>query len=310
MTDAKDIHQDKPRWGKWTKEEEAYTARLIADFTAGLLTDVENGTTMRAWLSTKLHCCPMRISKKFVGEHSIGKRMFERNETRLAEMTDDIRRQRDMDLDKLYADFYDSWMREERERLELKSQGTRKRKRNRTPKREQNALVLAKRPNPPPSVAVKPSAVSTQVLATAKNASPAQQKTLPRLPSDTRVEPKGSMPAKALDQAPRRQMTGEKPSINLQLSSPPCPLKAKTNAPPPSKTETDILDLALDMPSLDFDDSWLTDPFDTSCIRVDDVDPIEPLDRSVKVDDRFDLDLMLSPTSVMDLYDPFFDAVR
>ncbi|RHY25376.1 hypothetical protein DYB32_008359 [Aphanomyces invadans] len=148
---------DKPRWGKWTKEEEAYTARLIADFTAGLLTDVDNGTTMRSWLSAKLRCCPMRISKKFVGEHSIGKRMFERNDARITDMTDRDKAHRAAELDVLHAAFCESWAREERERLEHQTNGTRKRKRNKQPKKTKpsvassaaNIVMTVKRPVSP-----------------------------------------------------------------------------------------------------------------------------------------------------------------
>ncbi|RHY67852.1 hypothetical protein DYB34_012437 [Aphanomyces astaci] len=124
--------KDKARWGKWTPEEEAYTSRLIADFTAGVLTDIENGTTMRSWLSAQLRCCPMRISKKFVGEQSIGKRMFERNEGRLLDMSDAQVAKRQSELKELRDAFNESWVREEREREEHKANGTRKRKRNRS----------------------------------------------------------------------------------------------------------------------------------------------------------------------------------
>jgi hypothetical protein len=34
------------------------------------------GTTLRAFLSEKLNCDPMRITKKFTGDHSIGKQMY------------------------------------------------------------------------------------------------------------------------------------------------------------------------------------------------------------------------------------------
>ncbi|OQR96270.1 hypothetical protein THRCLA_22016, partial [Thraustotheca clavata] len=120
--------KEKLRWGKWTREEEAYTTRLIADFTAGLLTDVTNGTTMRSWLSTKLRCCPMRISKKFVGEQSIGKRMFERNDLRINDMSEEEKQRRQAEVEKLHEDFCESWIREEKERLENKANGSRKRK--------------------------------------------------------------------------------------------------------------------------------------------------------------------------------------
>ncbi|EQC33121.1 hypothetical protein SDRG_09109 [Saprolegnia diclina VS20] len=138
--DAEAPKKDKLRWGKWTREEEAYTTRLIGDFTAGLLTDVTNGTTMRSWLSAKLRCCPMRISKKFVGEQSIGKRMFERNESRINDMSDDEKLRRAAEIEKLHDDFCESWIREEKERLENKANGTRKRKRNK--KKDANGLPI------------------------------------------------------------------------------------------------------------------------------------------------------------------------
>ena len=60
------------RRGKWIPEEQAYAARLISDFENGLL-PLQNGATLRAYLSTKLNCDPMRISKKFAGAHCLGK---------------------------------------------------------------------------------------------------------------------------------------------------------------------------------------------------------------------------------------------
>jgi hypothetical protein len=63
------------RRGKWTAEEEAYVARVIQDFNSGFL-DAPAGTTLRTYLSEKLKCDPMRITKKFTGEACIGKRVF------------------------------------------------------------------------------------------------------------------------------------------------------------------------------------------------------------------------------------------
>lgn len=63
------------RRGKWTVEEEAYVARVIQDFNAGFL-NAPAGTTLRSYLSEKLHCDPMRITKKFTGDACIGKRVF------------------------------------------------------------------------------------------------------------------------------------------------------------------------------------------------------------------------------------------
>lgn len=63
------------RRGKWTYEEEAYVMKMIDFFQAGLL-PIAPGTTLRSYLSEKLHCDPMRITKKFTGPHCIGKRVF------------------------------------------------------------------------------------------------------------------------------------------------------------------------------------------------------------------------------------------
>jgi len=52
------------RRGKWTTEEENYAQMLIECFKDGTLPDAENGTTLRCYLSRKLNCAPMRISKK------------------------------------------------------------------------------------------------------------------------------------------------------------------------------------------------------------------------------------------------------
>eukprot|EP00536_Pseudo-nitzschia_multiseries_P009494 jgi/Psemu1/258205/estExt_Genewise1Plus.C_2650029 len=63
------------RRGKWTIEEEEYVARVIQDFNSGFL-NAPAGYTLRSYLSDKLQCDPMRITKKFTGESCIGKRVF------------------------------------------------------------------------------------------------------------------------------------------------------------------------------------------------------------------------------------------
>lgn len=63
------------RRGKWTPEEEAYARAVIRDFNSGYL-DAPIGTTLRAYLSGKLGCDPMRITKKFTKASSIGKKVF------------------------------------------------------------------------------------------------------------------------------------------------------------------------------------------------------------------------------------------
>lgn len=48
----------------------------IQYFDQGLLASVEPGTSLRSLLAAAINCDPMRISKKFVGEQRIGKRVF------------------------------------------------------------------------------------------------------------------------------------------------------------------------------------------------------------------------------------------
>jgi hypothetical protein len=62
------------RRGKWTSEESAFAARLIQDFESGMTPNVEEGQTLRAYLSRILCCSPMRVSKKFAGQF-IGKQV-------------------------------------------------------------------------------------------------------------------------------------------------------------------------------------------------------------------------------------------
>jgi len=68
------LTNQKLRRGKWTASEEAYTVLLIDCFDKGIA-DCENGMTLRTYLSRKLHCSPMRISKKYAGK-GIGKKVF------------------------------------------------------------------------------------------------------------------------------------------------------------------------------------------------------------------------------------------
>lgn len=65
----------KLRSGKWIPEEEEYSKLLIELFEKGMIRDCENGTTLRAYLSHKLQCAPMRISKKYAGK-GIGKMTY------------------------------------------------------------------------------------------------------------------------------------------------------------------------------------------------------------------------------------------
>ena len=49
--------------------------RVILDFNRGYL-EAPDGTALRTYLSERLHCDPMRITKKFTGDSCIGKRVF------------------------------------------------------------------------------------------------------------------------------------------------------------------------------------------------------------------------------------------
>lgn len=63
------------RRGKWLPEEEAFVNEAISLFHRGLL-NLSPGVTLRQFLSTKLNCDPMRITKKYAGEDCIGKCSF------------------------------------------------------------------------------------------------------------------------------------------------------------------------------------------------------------------------------------------
>jgi hypothetical protein len=61
------------RVGKWTTEEEVYSLHLIQLFKKGTLSDCNEGTSLRTYLSEKLNCKPMRITKKYSTEVYNGK---------------------------------------------------------------------------------------------------------------------------------------------------------------------------------------------------------------------------------------------
>ena len=87
------------RKGKWTTEEERYAQAIISMFNRGLL-PIAAGTTLRCYLSEKLSCDPMRITKKFAGASCIGKQVFmpagdfksSVNQSELARLEQDLRR--------------------------------------------------------------------------------------------------------------------------------------------------------------------------------------------------------------------------
>jgi hypothetical protein len=65
------------RSGKWSDEEEALALQLIIEFENGTFNSKEcpTGCTLRSFLSRRLSCAPMRISKKFA-KKQIGKLIY------------------------------------------------------------------------------------------------------------------------------------------------------------------------------------------------------------------------------------------
>ena len=80
VRDTRTVLDIDARRGKWTPEEEAYCAELVAGFQAGIL-PIGEGTTLRSMLSQQLHCVPMRITKKYNKDSSMGKQMYRRSNT-------------------------------------------------------------------------------------------------------------------------------------------------------------------------------------------------------------------------------------
>ena len=73
LSNSQGVQSMKVRRGKWTQEEESYADYLIEHFEKGTVDGCENGCTLRAFLSRKLYCAPMRISKKYAGKSSFCK---------------------------------------------------------------------------------------------------------------------------------------------------------------------------------------------------------------------------------------------
>jgi hypothetical protein len=90
------------RRGKWTREEELYTERIIEDFGLGYLR-IGQGTTLRNYLSQELSCDPMRITKKFTGDTCIGKRVF--TPVRITKENETFVEERQRELEKLKEDW-------------------------------------------------------------------------------------------------------------------------------------------------------------------------------------------------------------
>ena len=83
-----------PLWGgssvKWTPEEQRYVERVQQLFD---LLDLPPGTLLRDYLADRLDCDSLRISKKFAGDASIGKRFFRPDASASAETKEEARRE-------------------------------------------------------------------------------------------------------------------------------------------------------------------------------------------------------------------------
>ena len=61
---------------KWSRDEEQYAERIIRDFMGGILPGVSDGYSLRKYLSEKLGCSSMRITKHYSKTKCIGKTIF------------------------------------------------------------------------------------------------------------------------------------------------------------------------------------------------------------------------------------------
>ena len=82
------------RKGKWTPEEEDYALRIAHYFSAGVL-DIPDGTHLRAFLSSKLRCDRMRITKKARARALAARRARRRETPRRERASERLTRPRD-----------------------------------------------------------------------------------------------------------------------------------------------------------------------------------------------------------------------
>lgn len=113
------------RSGKWNPEEEDYLRKLVELFCLGVLDEVEQKSSMRAWLSRMLNCCPMRISKKQMnGEKFIGKAKFKKNHEAISSMTQEQYDESCDQVHQLRSSFLKHWAKDEFARRTTKDKPT------------------------------------------------------------------------------------------------------------------------------------------------------------------------------------------
>ncbi|CAH0479062.1 unnamed protein product [Peronospora belbahrii] len=102
------------RFGKWSRQEDAYLEKLITLFQSGLLAEIETKTSLRSWLAQMLNCCPMRISKKQMHGHQFeGKAKYKRSSSNVDAMTQGQYDDLCNELWHLRAEFLKAWAKDE-----------------------------------------------------------------------------------------------------------------------------------------------------------------------------------------------------
>ena len=71
------------RSGKWTVEEKRYADALVVEFETGTI-DIDDGISLRRFLSSALCCSVKRISKKYEGSNYNGKMLYKKSRARLS----------------------------------------------------------------------------------------------------------------------------------------------------------------------------------------------------------------------------------
>jgi len=107
---AKEQDEDKKRQGQWEPEESAYAEKVAELFKTGRVPNCPEGVTLRALLVDLLNCEPMRISKEFSGERSMGKCKYRQTKGNLAD--------EEQELEPLERAFHD-WAFRRKDRLKM-----------------------------------------------------------------------------------------------------------------------------------------------------------------------------------------------
>uniref|UniRef100_M4BRH3 Uncharacterized protein n=1 Tax=Hyaloperonospora arabidopsidis (strain Emoy2) TaxID=559515 RepID=M4BRH3_HYAAE len=109
------------RYGKWSRQEDAYLEKLLTLFQDGVLANVTAKTSLRSWLAHMLNCCPMRISKKQMhGRQFEGKAKYKRQSSNVDSMTQTQYERLCTELWHARAEFLKAWAKDEYARRNAK----------------------------------------------------------------------------------------------------------------------------------------------------------------------------------------------